>query len=208
RQRLVEALEHPRRHGRAGALGVLGDERADRLDVLVLERVEADELHVAAALEAAVLVEDVRDPAAHAGGEVAAGPAEDDDAAARHVLAAVVADALDDGARAGVPDREALAGEAAEEGLARRGAVEDGVADDHALLRRERGALRRPHRDRAAGEALAGVVVRVAVEGELDARREPGAERLPGRAAQREPDRPGRQPSGPVLACYHAGKEP
>ena len=47
--------------------------------------------------EAAVLVEHVGDAAAHAGGEVAAGPAEHDDAAAGHVLAAVVADALDDG---------------------------------------------------------------------------------------------------------------
>ena len=50
------------------------------------------------AREAALLVEDVRDPAAHPGGEVAPGRPEHDDAAAGHVLAAVVADALDDGA--------------------------------------------------------------------------------------------------------------
>ena len=49
------------------------------------------------------------------GGEVAPGAAEDDDDAAGHVLAAVVADAFDDRGRAGVADGEALAGEAAEE---------------------------------------------------------------------------------------------
>ena len=51
------------------------------------------------------------------GGEVEAGRAEHHDAAAGHVLAAVVADALDDRHRARVADGEALAGEAAEERL-------------------------------------------------------------------------------------------
>ena len=51
------------------------------------------------------------------GGEVAAGRAEHDDAAARHVLAAVVADALDDGARARVAHGEPLAGAAAKNAL-------------------------------------------------------------------------------------------
>ena len=45
--------------------------------------------------------------------EVAPGRADDDDAAAGHVLAAVVAGALDDGHRAAVADGEALAGDAA-----------------------------------------------------------------------------------------------
>ena len=73
------------------------------------------------------------------GGEVAAGRPEHDDAAAGHVLAAVVADALDDGVRARVAHREALAGEPAEERAAARRAVEDGVADDHVLLGDEGG---------------------------------------------------------------------
>ena len=46
--------------------------------------------------EVVVRVPDVGDAARHAGGEVAAGRAEDHDAAAGHVLAAVVADAFDD----------------------------------------------------------------------------------------------------------------
>ena len=62
----------------------------------------------------------VGDAAGHAGREVAADRAEHGDDAAGHVLAAVVADALDDGGRARVAHREALAGAAADEQLARR----------------------------------------------------------------------------------------
>ncbi len=64
--------------------------------------------------------------------------ADHDHAAAGHVLAAVVADALDDGGRPGVPNREALAGDAAEERTPRGRAVQHGVADDHVLLGDER----------------------------------------------------------------------
>ena len=61
---------------------------------------EVDDLLVAAlARTSPCSVEHERDAAAHARGEVAAGRAEDHDAAAGHVLAAVVADALDDGVR-------------------------------------------------------------------------------------------------------------
>ena len=67
-----------------------------------------------------VEVEHVGDAAGHAGGEVAAGRAEDDDAPAGHVLAAVVADALDDRGGAGVADAEPLADLAAQEDLAAR----------------------------------------------------------------------------------------
>src|SRR5262249_61439325 len=49
RERYVPLLEHACSDRRAGALGVLGDERADGLDVVLVERFEADELHVAAA---------------------------------------------------------------------------------------------------------------------------------------------------------------
>ena len=54
-------------------------------------------------------------PPRHARGEVAAGRPEDDDRATGHVLAAVVAHALDDRGRAGVADAEPLADAAAEE---------------------------------------------------------------------------------------------
>ena len=94
------------------------DERAELLGGLVASTgAQLDELAVDAAL---VEVEHAGDAAGHAGREVAAGRAEDHDAAAGHVLAAVVADALDDGDGAGVADAEALADLAAQEDLARR----------------------------------------------------------------------------------------
>ena len=170
--------------GRAGALVVLGDEVVQRALVVGVHRVEADELHVAAPAEAAVDVEHVGDAAAHARREVAAGRAEHDDAPAGHVLAAVVADALDDRVGARVAHGEALAGEAVEERAALGGAVEHGVADEHVLLGGEGRLVGRAHGDDAAGEALGGVVVGVADQRQLDAGRQPGAERLARRSAE------------------------
>ena len=127
------------------------------------------------------------------------GAAEDDHAAAGHVLAAVVADALDDRARRREL-RTAKRSPASPRKNARplRRAVEHGVADDDVLLGLERRVLGRADGEHAAGQALAGVVVGVAEQRQLDARRQPRAERLPGRAAQRVADRPGRQPGGAV----------
>src|SRR5207302_6896722 len=117
------------------------------LQVLDLERLQPDELGVAALRERAVLVEHIGDAAAHPGGEVPARRPEDDDSASGHVLATVVADALDDRRRTRVPDREALAHETAEEGLARGRSVEDRVSRDDVLLGAERGTLRRAQRE-------------------------------------------------------------
>src|SRR5262249_17528255 len=88
---------------------------------------------VAAGGKAAVLVEHEGHAARHAGGKVAAGAAEYDYRSARHVLAAVIAGTLDDGSRARVPHAEALAGNAAVEGLAFDGPVHDRVADHDVL---------------------------------------------------------------------------
>ena len=68
-------------------------------------------------------------------------------------------------------------------------AVEHGVADDHVLLGAEvlAHALARADREHAARQALAGVVVGVAAQRERDARREPAAEALPGRALEARP---------------------
>ena len=102
------------------------------------QRFQVDHLAVAAARELAVGVEHVGDAAAHAGREVAPGPAEHDDAAAGHVLAAVIADAFDDHRGAAVAHAEPLAGHAADERLAAGRAVERDVADDDVLLGLER----------------------------------------------------------------------
>lgn len=85
---------------------------AERLLVVGSQRQEVDHLAVD---EIGVEVEDVGDAAGHAGREVATGPTEHDGRATRHVLAAVVTDALDDRVRAGVAHAEALADDAAQE---------------------------------------------------------------------------------------------
>src|ERR1700757_5146212 len=118
------------------------------------------------------------DPPRHARRKVAPGLAEHHDDAAGHVFAAVVARALDDGDRAGVAHRKALAGDAAEVAFARDRAVQHGVADDDALLRHDAAIARRLDDELAAGEALSDIVVGFAFEVEGDTLRKPGAERL------------------------------
>ena len=108
-------------------------------------------------------VEHVADAAGHAGGDVPPGRAEDHRAAAGHVLQRVVADALDDGQRAGVADAEPLADPAAQEDLPAGRAVADDVAGDDVVLGGERRLAGRPDDDPPAGQALADVVVGVAV---------------------------------------------
>ena len=138
----------------AGPLVMPADQVAEQLLVLFLPQgFEVDHVEVAEGVEELVLVEDVGDAAAHAGGEVAAGAAEDHDGAAGHVLAAVVAQSFDDRHGAAVADGESLAGQAVDEDLAAGGAVEERVADDDVFLgiegRARRGLRRRSARRRA-----------------------------------------------------------
>ena len=113
---------------------------------------------------------------------------EDDDRAAGHVLARVVADPLDDRDRAGVADGEPLARRAGAEELAAGRAVEHRVPDEARLARIARG--RRDH-DPAARHRLADVVVRLADELQLDTRGEERAEALPGGPLEARPDAAG-----------------
>ena len=86
--------------------------------VLAAERLDVDQLGVDPLAERAGRVVDVGDPARHAGPEVAPGRPEDDHPTAGHVLAPVVAHALDDGDGARVADTEALPHLAPDEHLA------------------------------------------------------------------------------------------
>ena len=79
---------------------------------------QLDNAQVAATDEITGGIPDIGDAAAHTGGKIASGRAENDDAAAGHVFATVVAQAFDDGRRARVTHREAFAGDAVEEGFA------------------------------------------------------------------------------------------
>ena len=126
-------------------------------------------------------IEHVGDATGHPGSEVTAGGPQDDDAAASHVFATVVADAFHDGSDAGIADAEALASAAVDVDLAGRGTIHGDVADDDVVLSFEAGVRRRVDDEFAAGEALAEVVVGVALDGERHAARDEGAEALTGR---------------------------
>src|SRR5207253_1863301 len=132
---------------------------------------------------------------------VAARAANRDDDASGHVLAAVVAGALDDSVDAGVPDAEPFPGPAAEESLATRRAVEGDVADQDVLLRHERRPARGEHDNLAAREPLAAIVLRVALENERHSMRHERAEALAGGAVELHADRILRQPFRPKLTC-------
>ena len=94
----------------------------------------SDHLQVAPALERAVGVEHVRNAAAHACGEIPTRAAEHEDAATGHVLAPVVADALNHHDGSAIAHTKTFAREAAEVRFAARGAIERHVPDDDVLL--------------------------------------------------------------------------
>jgi len=145
------AIEYPFGPGAGGPLEMPLDHVAEKLDVLGLVDVfQVNHIEVAERVEQLVLVEDVRDPAAHTGCEVSPGAPEHDDPPGGHVFAPVVADTLDDRGDAAVADGESLARHAVDVRLASGRAVQEGVADDDVLVRRERRAGRGHHDDPSA----------------------------------------------------------
>src|SRR5262245_56101498 len=141
----------------------------NELQIVAVERLQIHQFRVAPALELAARIQHVGDAAAHAGGEVPSRPPEDDHASARHVLAAVIADALDNGGGSGISDGEALAGDTADERLSTRRAIQRDVAGNHVVLRGERRATRRREDDPPARQSLTDAVVGIAFESERDA---------------------------------------
>src|SRR6185503_4818754 len=115
-----------------------------------------------------------------------------------HVFAGVVADAFHDRQRAGIPDREAFAGDAPEIGFAADRAVEDHVTGDDVLSRLATELGRGLHGDAPAAESLAAIVVGVADVVERYALRQERAEALPGGAREADVDGVIRQPVVPV----------
>ena len=117
--------------------------------------------------------------------------------AAGHVLAAVVADALDHRGRPRVAHAEALPHLPADEDLAGGGAVEDDVAGDDLVLGGERRTLRGPHDEPPARQALAEVVIGVAVEAHRDSVGHEGAEALARRPGEGQRDGVVGRPAAP-----------
>ena len=98
------------------------------------ERLEFDHRKVAALSEVPRLVEHIGDAAGHAGGEIAAGLADDDDDSAGHVFAAVVAYALDNRDGAASCSRRTVRRPRRGSSFSCDRAVKHGVADDDRLL--------------------------------------------------------------------------
>ena len=186
----VPVVEHPPGQGAAGVQVMLADELEQFLARhAVLDQRELHHVHVAEIVERVVGVINVGHAAAHSSGEVAPRPSEHHHATARHILAAVVARALDDGDGPRVAHAEALAHLAIDVELARGRTVQSGVARDDILLGLEIFAAtgRGQDRDAPAREPLAEVVVGLALEPDVEAANGEGTERLAGRALEFDP---------------------
>ena len=172
---------------RAGELDMLFDFRLHIGDVRITaldEAVEVDHVLVEAFFEKSVEVVDIGHAARHACSEVASGRAENDHLSARHVFAAVVAHAFDDGFDARVADAEAFACDAVDVGFAGSRAVEGDIADEDVVFGGKERSAGRVDRDLGAGEAFADIVVGVALEGEGHAWWAERGERLTGAAVE------------------------
>ena len=157
--------------------------------VLFRNGLQVDHGEVAALGEIAGLVQHIGDAAGHAGREITAGIADDDDDAAGHVFAAMVSDAFHDCDGAGIADGEALTGNAAEIAFALDRAVEHRVADDDGVFRRDfRRRFRRIDDHPPTRQALADIIVGVAFKFHGHAAGKPGTEALAGGAGQLDVD--------------------
>ena len=110
-------------------------------DIAGIDRLQFHHRHVAMPFEIAALVEHIGDAARHAGREVAPRRPEHHDATARHIFAAVIAGAFDNGDGARIAHGEPLASHAAEIALAGNRTVKHGIADDDAFLGHDGGAI-------------------------------------------------------------------
>ena len=132
----------------SGKFGVPSDESQHQLGLLgIIDRTQPDHLQVAVEFQLALLVQHIGNAARHPGGKVAPGRTQHDHPATGHVLAAVIAHALNHSRGAAVAYAEALARQTANVGLAAGGTVERYVAGDHVLVGRKGRFARRAHNE-------------------------------------------------------------
>ena len=178
---VVPVVEHAACQCTAGVQIVLAYEFEQLLAAyVVLNERELHHVHIAEVVEVVMTVPDVCHTAAHAGSEVSSGVAEHYHATACHVFAAVVAGTLDDGNGTRVAHSEALTHTAVDIELAAGGTVEASIAGDDVVFCTEvlACAYWRQYADATAGEALAEVVVALALKSEVNAAHGKSAERL------------------------------
>mmetsp|Transcript_25040 Transcript_25040/g.57656 ORF Transcript_25040/g.57656 Transcript_25040/m.57656 type:complete len:649 (-) Transcript_25040:4165-6111(-) len=194
RKRLLPVVKHALGHGAVRALQVLLDVPAELRGVVIADVGQLSKrlLGVGLGGQLPIRVVHPSDPSTHARRKVAPDRAQDDTATARHVLKTVVAHAFNHSHGAAVTDGKTLAGLATEERLASYGAVQGRVAADDVGLRHVRAAARegvaRVGREHAAAQTLAGTVIDLALDLELHAARQEGADRLASRAHELDLD--------------------
>ena len=192
----LEAVEQLNAARALRRVHVLLDERANLRQLASRRGLEFHALVVHTGLERAVLVKDIGHATRHTGGEVLPDLAQDERQAARHVLAAMVAAALDHHGGTGVTHAKALACQAVNKAAAARGAKERHVAHDDVLVELVGRMRVGAHRHLAARKALAKVVVGVAAHVERNAARQKGAKALTGRTIAIDGDGAGGQALG------------
>src|SRR5579859_4347664 len=166
----------------AGVLAVARDELVQNFNVLgICHRRKVHFSPIATdGCKVSGTVQIVGDSASHAGGKVSSGASEYDHQPVRHVLAAVVAHALNHGGSARVADCKALARHTTEVSFAAGSAIETDVADQNIFFRYKLRFARVADDQPAAREPFTHVVVGVALEGQRDSFGQKSAEALPG----------------------------
>src|SRR5687768_577553 len=118
-------VQHKFGFAAAGVLQVCLDERPyDLLIFAYAHLFQFDHAHITALLELAILIQDVRHTARHAGSKIPAGSAEHHHDPARHVFTSMIAGAFDDGSYPAISYCKAFARRAVEITLSRCRAVE------------------------------------------------------------------------------------
>ena len=104
-------------------------------------------------------VQNICDPAAHAGSEVLSGPAKDDRASACHVFQTMVPASFRNGCRSRISHAETFSGDAADIGLAGCRAIKRNIADNDIFMGSIGSVFRRNHHQLAARQAFAEPVI-------------------------------------------------
>ena len=192
----IEAVEQLNAARALRRVHVLLDERTNLRQLVGRRGLELHALVVHAGVERAVLVKDIGHAARHAGGKVLPDLAQDECQAARHVLAAMVAAALDHHGGTGVAHGKTLTCKTVNEAAAARGTKERNVAHDDVLVELVGRMRVGAHRHLAARKTLAKVIVGVAAHVERNAARQKGAKALTGRTIAIDGDGAGGQALG------------
>src|SRR5260221_1030432 len=165
----------------AAGVGVVSLDHVFQLaDVAFSNGVQLYHFAVAASGELAADIVYVCDATTHPGCKIPAGVTQDNDPAARHVFAAVVADAFDDSLYTGVADSKAFAGLTTDECFTGGSAIEGYVTDDAVLFGDESCILRRIDDEPCTGKTLTKIMICAAFKLEVHPMGIEGSEALAG----------------------------